>query len=436
MRAFYIISTLSFLLASPSFAADLGQYRPGNPYQSVIAPGAGICESQCAGDAQCRSWNYVKANPNVSGVCEFNANDVPPVASAISISGSNSPVSSRRGVVPGGTNTIRVGTSPSLQTQSTGRTQTTSTRRIVREAVPTQSQGQTASTRRRVVRPSESESLTAQQNPYRQVSPPNGAGYSRQNLQGQNRPVQMPQTFKYDLGDQPSAPRTRTQRQGQEQQMAPRPQYRRRSSNRSQPYASRPSQAPSQQGAITRSDRRRQQGPSLQAPAMTQEQGYRGRPQGQIQTQNRGQGQAFPPQGNSSAQYGSSQYAQPSGASRRATMERTQQQAMARPSASQPIPRKAPMARRSATDPVTYREAESAPSRAQTSYRSQSQTRSQGLSAEQAHQSLFGKLNDDVQVPNSGAPVPNDPNAPIPTMSSRASGTVEQSGLAGGPLDN
>ena len=133
MRLPVLIATA--LLSAPAFAADLGTYRPGTPYHSVIVPTANICESQCSGDALCRSWNYVKVSPDAPGVCEFHSNAGPAVSSAISISGVSqtaSPQSAR--LVQGGTNTIRVGTS--VQRSSQPIVSETGERRIVREAVP------------------------------------------------------------------------------------------------------------------------------------------------------------------------------------------------------------------------------------------------------------------------------------------------------------
>ena len=130
-----LLSCTAALLAAPAFAADLGTYRPGTPYHSVIVPTANVCESQCDGDAQCRGWNYVKAAPKAPGVCEFQSVVSEPISSAISISGvSNSaaPMSTR--VIEGNTNTIRVGTTV---TPKPATTRTTSTgRQIVRQSVP------------------------------------------------------------------------------------------------------------------------------------------------------------------------------------------------------------------------------------------------------------------------------------------------------------
>lgn len=448
MRKFLIISSTVLFMGGAAHAADLGQYRPGNPYQSVIAPGADVCQSHCAGDAQCRSWNYVKASPQAAGVCEFNANDVPPVSSAISISGSNSPARYRRGVVPGGTNTIRVGTAPVSQNPTESSALSSPNRRIVKEAVPQQKQVQTALTEGRAIAPprnetphiatSQRQSLTAQKNQYRQVSP-NG-----QRAMSQSGSAAVPQTFTYDLGGNSVQPRQMQQaprmQQGspmeQAQRQATRPQnpvamqsgggqpyppqgYATQNSapqnympqNVTPPYRSAP---PVQtEGAMTRADRRRQQGPSGQYVQGRQEQmAYQPQP---VQEPGQGlrQGQAFPPQMTGSPENYAPQYAAQN--------------------APQSAPQNVPMTRRSATDPVTYGEITQSRLNASTPYPSAPKTLARGLTAEQAQQSLFGKLNDDVQVPNSGGAVPEDPGAPIPTMSSRDSGMVEQSSLAGGP---
>lgn len=423
MRKFLIISSTALFMGGTVQAADLGQYRPGNPYQSVIAPGADVCQSHCAGDAQCRSWNYVKPSPQASGVCEFNANDVPPVSSAISISGSNSSGAYRRGVVAGGTNTIRVGTSPAYQSPTESGKQSPSNRRIVRKAAPQQRPVQTASTARGAITPPQGESLTVQQNQYRQMEAQSDQRRAPVNQSASNGAIVMPQSFKYDLGGQSSNPRQMEQMQRQ----ATRPQNPASLQNSvAQPY---PPQTyapqnlapqyraapPVQEGPVTRSDRRRQQGPSGQGVQRAQgNMAYQAQPAPQSfqnpSVQNQTAGQPYPPQGNYAPdKYRSENYA------------------------SQYAAQNAPLARRSATDPVTYGDVNPARATAAPSSPLQARTLARGLSAEQAQQSLFGKLNDDVQIPNSGAMVPTDPNAPIPTMSSRASGTVEQSSLAGGP---
>jgi hypothetical protein len=135
-----LLTCTAALVAAPAFAADLGTYRPGTPYHSVIVPTANVCESQCDGDAQCRGWNYVKAAPQAPGVCEFQSTISDPISSAISISGiSNSAAAMSSRVVEGNTNTIRVGTA--VTPRPTAVTQTTASgRRIVRQPVPTQRQ--------------------------------------------------------------------------------------------------------------------------------------------------------------------------------------------------------------------------------------------------------------------------------------------------------
>lgn len=384
MRALFLGSAITIVSASFALAADLGQYRPGNPYQSVIAPGADVCESHCSGDAQCRSWNYIKANPQAAGVCEFNSNDAAPVASAISISGTNMSSPYRSGVVAGRTNTVRVGTqSVTRPAATTQRTQ--SNRRIVREAVPQQKQVQRASMRP-VTRPSQPSSLTAQKNQYRQrmVQP---QPMSQPQQRPRQAPVPVPQTasrsavpqqFKYDLGGQGAV----RPQQNRHQAPAQRPVAPQASQYPTQSYAPQPPQA--QRGAVSVRDRRRQQGPSVQRFQVK-------RPQAQEPVQS--QGQAFPPQ--------------------MAPQVNPMQQAYA--------PQQ-PMVRRSANQPVTARQSPQALAR--------------GLTAEQVQQSLFGKLNDDVIVPNTSAVVPKDPNAPIPTSASRPVIPVQQSsleGLAGAP---
>jgi hypothetical protein len=432
MRKFLIISSITLFMGGTAQAADLGQYRPGNPYQSVIAPGADVCQSHCAGDAQCRSWNYVKPGPQASGVCEFNANDVPPVSSAISISGSNSFGAYSRGVVAGGTNTIRVGTSPAYQSPTESRTQSSSNRRIVREAAPQQRQVQTASTARGAITPSQGESLTAQQNQYRQMEAQSDQRRAPVNQSASNGAIVMPQTFKYDLGGQSSNPRqveqmqrqaTRPQNPASLQNSAaqPYPPQSYAPQNRAPQYRAAPPVR--QEGPVTRSDRRRQQGPSGQGVQRAQgNMAYQAQPAPQsfhnTSVQNQTAGQPYPPQGN----YSPDNYRPESYRSENYAPQYT--------------PQTAPFARRSATDPVTYGETTSPSLSASASNQTNPSVLAKGLSAEQAQQSLFGKLNDDVQVPNSGAMVPTDPNAPIPTMSSRASGTVEQSSLAGGPSQN
>jgi len=161
---FFAVSLFATLLSAPAFAADLGTYRPGTPYNSSVAAGADVCDNQCAGDAQCRGWNYVRPNPQAPGICEYLSSVSTPIPSQISISGENmsaAPFSSR--VTAGGTNTIRVGTQAAMSTNTVAVGQALSTRRVVRQAVPQRVTTQSASTQ-----PVENMSLTAQQNRFRQ----------------------------------------------------------------------------------------------------------------------------------------------------------------------------------------------------------------------------------------------------------------------------
>jgi len=107
------------LLSSGAFAADAGTYRPGNTYNSITANSPDICDMQCSGDAQCRSWNFVRVSEMAEGVCEFNDNMSSPVPSAISISGNNVSRPRAARVIAGKTNTVRIG-APSV-TQSASR---------------------------------------------------------------------------------------------------------------------------------------------------------------------------------------------------------------------------------------------------------------------------------------------------------------------------
>jgi len=130
--------------AAPAFAADAGTYRPGNSYNSVPANNADICELQCSGDAQCRSWNFIRVSRMSDGVCEFNENSAAPVPSEISTSGQNV---SRRGsaqLIAGRTNTRRIG-APTRASGPASVTQRSPARRVVREAVPARVQPRAAS---------------------------------------------------------------------------------------------------------------------------------------------------------------------------------------------------------------------------------------------------------------------------------------------------
>ncbi|MEP3892221.1 MAG: hypothetical protein ABJN69_17310 [Hellea sp.] len=398
MRLLYILAFTS-LLSAPAFAADLGTYRPGSPYHSVVAPGADVCDSHCAGDAQCKGWNYVKVNPRAPGVCEFNAKDVSPIESAISISGTGG-ASIAPNLLQGNTNTIRVGTSqaPRAKTRTVTVGKTPSGRRIVRESVPQRVKpSQTIAPR-----PAQTGSLTAQQNKYRQAT-----GHAApQTFQPQTR---QPQTR------QPQA-RPQGYPQQQYQQQAP----------RSQQQATRPQMRQQQvapQGQRLMRDPRiqlpqQQRGPRLQhnldgAPRAPQNMMVRPRqqqPQQQYQGRQAPQQQTYAPQGRPPIGV-------PIGGKAQAQAQRTA-----------PLPQQRAIPRGSVNDPVTH---SNGAQRVEAAVQRQAQ-----MSYEQAQQSLFGSLNDDVQAPRPLMSAPLDPNAPIPTSQARPTQPVTQGtlgGLAGAP---
>lgn len=351
------------LLSAPAFAADLGTYRPGTSYSSVVAPGADVCDSQCAGDAQCRAWNYVKPNPKATGVCEFLSSASTPVSSQISISGENvsaAPFSSR--ITSGSTNTVRVGTTVIPRSTNTVKVgQTTPSRRIVREAP-----NQRVTPQQTSIRPIQDMSLTAQQNRYRQDQ--NG-----QNRIGQTQ-IQRP-----------------VQRQAQPTSQSTRPMFR--------PLLDAPSPrqgyAPRQPQQLNRSapeqvNQRRATGPR-RAPAQIQHRGQTGPvPHTQQQPypfqnpnqnfgQNPRQGASRPPVGQPIAPPQNTQRRRPSTPSQRLA-QLTAQTAAQRPAVGQPTPPIGPVA----------------------------------LNPEQARQSLFGRLNDDVRTPRV-APEATPQDMPIVT---------------------
>lgn len=224
---FILLTCTAALVAAPAFAADLGTYRPGTPYHSVIVPTANVCESQCDGDAQCRGWNYVKAAPQAPGVCEFQSSVSQPISSAISISGiSNTamPLSSR--VIEGNTNTIRVGTAATPQAtapQAVQTRQTQSGRQIIRQPVPTQYSGVYAAPPQQMTRPTLSRGPARQSPQMRQARPNFAQGAPRPTYgQSQYAQPQNPQSYqgRPPVG-QPIAPMPRMQNQAFGQVNAP-----------------------------------------------------------------------------------------------------------------------------------------------------------------------------------------------------------------------
>jgi len=116
-RIFLVFATLGLIiisLSTVSFAADQYAYRAGQTYMKTAANNHTECEAQCRGDAACRGWNFIRPNPRSrSGICEFNARQVAPMSSPISISGEINTridqVMSRAVPIAAG-NTVRVGT--------------------------------------------------------------------------------------------------------------------------------------------------------------------------------------------------------------------------------------------------------------------------------------------------------------------------------------
>ena len=220
MRIFSIL-VLASTLSVPAFAADLGTYRPGAPYHSVIAPTADVCQNQCDGDAQCRGWNYVKVNPRAPGVCEFNSKPASPIESVISISGEGAAVIAPN-LSQGSTNTIRVGTSSSPKPRAAVR-QTSQTRRVIRQAVPQQIRPEQTVARRSVPNQFiQGGNLQAQQNYHRQRT-----GHLPAQLRHPNVPANVPHAIQKQAA-RPQHPQTQARPQIAPQQRLlrdPRVQY-------------------------------------------------------------------------------------------------------------------------------------------------------------------------------------------------------------------
>lgn len=375
MRFFYILA-FSSVLSVPAFAADLGTYRPGAPYHSVPAPGADVCENQCAGDAQCRGWNYVKVNPRSPGVCEFNSKPASPIESPISISGDGAAVLAPN-ISIGRTNTVRVGTAAKAAPRPNVR-QSSPTQRIVRQAVPQPIRPEQAIARST----GQVGSLTSQQNNYRQATghipgyrrvnplPPAFAGQPQYNFPGV--PAQTRQANVHPQAIQGQRllrdPRIVNQRQ------APFPQF--------------------------------QHNLEGHAAAVNPQQFNQASAPNNQRINNQGR----PPIG------------VPIPANRAATP-------------TQVAPQKA-LPRGSVNDPVTY---QNAPSRIREAELAAIQRAAQAaqpaaqytppVSYEDAQQNLFGSLNDDVAAPRPLLRAPTDSNAPIATSQSRPTTPVFQEPL-------
>lgn len=369
---------LASILASPVFistpaaAMDPGTYRPGMAYDSITSKDPSMCEAQCSGDAQCRGWNFVKINPNAPiGVCEFNAQAAAPVPSTYSISGENSSAVRSATIIPGRSNTVRVGNMSAPAAQ-----QTSPKRRVVREAVPQRVQPRGAAYRpvakppvpRSVQRSAsgnvQNMSLTEQQNLHRrQAMRPTAP-----------QPQRRPQ-FQHNLEGGPAATR------------------------RAAPQAARPMMPPTQ---------RPQMGgdPRLQQRLM-QKQRIQG---AQIPTRQMQRPQAAPPHSRPAASI--PRQVDPRQAESRLTPKGQtfppsamppQPSTMQRP---QGYPQQAPQ-----------RQAYAAPQRPRVNIPAEMSPR-QPMSAAQAEQSLYGSLYDDVKVPRpiDAAAFAANPDAPIPTV--------------------
>lgn len=140
---FSLILSVVTVFGTPAFAADQNTYRAGKAYLKTVANHYSQCERQCAGDAECRSWNFVRPNAGAaSGICEFNSRISTPVQSSSSMSGTMNtridPALSR--AVQGGTNTIKIGTPPMAIPKTSAPKMATRqrTRTVVRQPVPRQ----------------------------------------------------------------------------------------------------------------------------------------------------------------------------------------------------------------------------------------------------------------------------------------------------------
>lgn len=422
-------------MAAPAMAQDLGTYRPGQAYQSVSSPGADVCNSHCAGDAQCRAWNYIKVNPKAAGVCEFLASASAPVQSPISISGENlSQQSYSRPLSQGGTNVVRVGTSTAPAPRAAAVTQTPN-RRVVREAVPQRFSAQGAVHRGTAAlasqRGARGLSLTEQQNQYRrqtgEINAAQRAINPRLQSNGQQNVRQQ---------DPRVAALQQQNSQQRQQYIGQRPAF--PQSTPFQPlldgraYPAAPIAAP-QNPNLLRQRLRQNQAQGYQGQGY-QTQGYQGQGyQGQGY-----QGQAFQPNSahpNSAQPNRLANTRPPIGQPIGPVSESIAQQAarlQPRPQQSAPANSAQNLPRSSVNAPVTAQNARQAFARRQADLAAIAS----GNSVDPISQSLYGTLNDDVKVRAQLKTLPSDPNAPIATSASRPVGPVETqllNELAGGP---
>lgn len=110
MRAAFLLAAITF--ATSASAADVNAYRTGQAYMATPAPSAMVCEMQCSGDAQCRSWNFLPARiPGAAGQCQLNATAGQAMGHPFAISGAaaGAPQSYDSRVIAAGTRTTRIG---------------------------------------------------------------------------------------------------------------------------------------------------------------------------------------------------------------------------------------------------------------------------------------------------------------------------------------
>ncbi len=221
-----------FLLMSIALAADQNTYRAGTPYLKTVANHHTQCESQCSGDAACRSWNFIRPNAGAaSGICELNTRAATPVPSRFAMSGivNTSAGLANNKIVLAGTNTIRVGTpsapKPRIIPNQARRTI------VKRQPVPTQKITQNANfTRPLAQRPQipkqqQPQRLTPEQAYYRQQY----LAYQRQQTarQQQNQRRQQPMQQQSVLQQPPrqvNAPRQMQEQPTRQPQQLMRPQ--------------------------------------------------------------------------------------------------------------------------------------------------------------------------------------------------------------------
>lgn len=407
-----ILSTLCVVTASTALAADRGTYRPGMAYASIQASDASICEAQCSGDAQCRGWNFVTVTPGGSnGVCEFNAQDVAPIPSPISVSGHNNFSARSATIIPGSSNTTRVGyvapPAPKAVTQPTAN-RAPSGRKIIRQPVLQQRAANPAVYSRPAPQNMQNLSLTDQQNRQRRAAKPSAHQRPMQQHKAQQHPAQP--RFQHSLDDGHA-------------RRAAQPTPRTAPQNRAR-FAARPTPPPSvTQPPIAKPPLSHQRFAPHQ---MDQPQAYASRP-----------AMARPDMGQPAPQIVPQPASQPSPQS----SPQRGPQLTDRGSATPPLAPTAPMPaqnRRLAGAPQMPQP--QAPMRPQAPMHPQAPQRPQVKipaemspqpSVAQAQQNLFGSLYDDVNVPRPVDPaaIAANPDAPIPTVSYVPAAPIAQSPL-------